>query len=1131
MTTTQHDALAISRLLRHAGACSACIFLLSAPLLAGPENPQVVKGKVQINRSGDVTVIEASRNSIINYSSFNVRSGETVRFVQPDAAARVLNRVTAPDPSRIDGTLTANGRVYIVNPAGVYFGRGALVDVGRIYAAAGSMSDADFLRGIDRFTNVTGGVVNEGVIRADMAAFVGATVSNSGTIDARGGVVAMVSGEDVLVGEMGGRVFAKFDRAAGNSASGGDHALPKRSPLGAGDAFALAVSNTGTIHASQVRMESNAKGSLVRAGGTIDASNPTGQGGRIELLGDNVAVAGATIDASGAAGGGTVLIGGDWQGGPGAPAASNTIVTRDSVIRADATNAGDGGTVVVWSDDTTRFRGSISASGGPVGGDGGRVEVSGKRHLSFAGTVDASAPRGQRGSLLLDPLDILVTDQGTGAGADDGEAADGMVGAADGSGASFTISETALEALGDVDITLQATRHITIDFLATDNTLSLGSASGKTVAFVADADSDGVGDFSMDSFDTIATSGGNLRFEGHSVTLGALQTNGGNVTLVANRGSTGTGNVLLQGTIDLGAGSGVFQSSGVNFTNQGPITTNGGAITVNHTGLVTISNPLDSTLAAGGAISLTGSSIRLDYGTTAILNATNADVTLNSPTFLDSNATIAGKGVRFVSSVDSGAAARSLTIDTNNSGQTRFDAAVGGAAPLSALTTNADGTSLLAGSVSTTGDQTYNDPVTLSANADFTTGAGGTVTFSNTSSLSAGADRQVVITADEVNLPNTAGSVTGTGTGTLTIQPTSNAVNINVGSAAGAGAELDLSATDLAAIAMPNLVIGRSAGAGTTTIGNASFTQPVIDAITFRQGGAAGAIAVTGVLTSSATDGSLTFVAGTGDAGLFSQGAAGAINSGTAPLAITADAINLSGASNTLVTTGALTLQPSSGARTVVLGAAGAASDFALDTGELAAFSDTGSTLASVTIGRSDSSVAMSISAATFNDPVTLRMSGAGGTIAVNGALSGAGNGAFAFVTNNGVSFGASVTTVSGNVSITGPAFIAQGASVTLDAGSGDLTVGSIDGTTGGAPEHLTLTSTGTITIGGALGAGVPLGTVTQTAGAAGVNVNADVSTTGTQTYGNAIVLGGAGATRTLSGSGISLSGVTGSGK
>ena len=119
---------------------------LGSAAVAGPVGEEVIHGTARFQREGDLTTIQASHNSIINYQSFDVARSETVRFVQPSAVARVLNRITGAAPTHIDGTLTANGIVYFVNPAGVYFGAGSVIDAAGIHAAAAQMTNADFLQ-------------------------------------------------------------------------------------------------------------------------------------------------------------------------------------------------------------------------------------------------------------------------------------------------------------------------------------------------------------------------------------------------------------------------------------------------------------------------------------------------------------------------------------------------------------------------------------------------------------------------------------------------------------------------------------------------------------------------------------------------------------------------------------------------------------------------------------------------------------------------------------------------------------------------------------------------------------------------------------------------------------------------
>src|SRR5690606_25374305 len=77
-------------------------------------------------------------------------------------------------------------------------------------------------------------------------------------------------------------------------------------------------------------------------------------------------------------------------------------------IRADATLVGDGGSVVLWSDGDTLFRGDITALG-RGSGQGGLVEVSGRERLLVDGRVSTLAESGANGVLLLDPRNLSIS--------------------------------------------------------------------------------------------------------------------------------------------------------------------------------------------------------------------------------------------------------------------------------------------------------------------------------------------------------------------------------------------------------------------------------------------------------------------------------------------------------------------------------------------------------------------------------------------------------------------------------------------------------------------------------------------------------------------------------------------------
>ena len=104
---------------------------------------------------------------------------------------------------------------------------------------------------------------------------------------------------------------------------------------------------------------------------------------------------------SGFAGGGTVLAGGDLGGKGRSLRAAIAALMPGAEIDADALERGNGGTVGVWSNDSTAFGGHVSARGGAIGGDGGTVDLSSAGKLATEGKVDVAAPRGKDGKVFV----------------------------------------------------------------------------------------------------------------------------------------------------------------------------------------------------------------------------------------------------------------------------------------------------------------------------------------------------------------------------------------------------------------------------------------------------------------------------------------------------------------------------------------------------------------------------------------------------------------------------------------------------------------------------------------------------------------------------------------------------------
>ena len=445
-----------------------------APAAANPLGAQVVGGNASVQGQGtaNVTVTQSTDKAIINWNTFNIGANEKTQFIQPNSSSIALNRVTGGlGPSQIFGSLSANGRIFVVNPDGILVGPGAKIDTAGFLATTHDIANADFMAGRYNFSipgRPDASVVNQGTITAQnggFAALVAPGVRNSGTITARLGTIALASGNGFTLDFYGDKLI---------TLGVNDSIAASVKDVATGQPLSSLVSNEGKLKANGGRVELTAVAarqvvdSVINNKGVIEAnsigtrngmivlgaatatSKPAGaptqtvkisgklsvagkkkgtKGGTIQVTSENIALTGATLDASGRSGGGTVLIGGDVGGGNPNPAvagiakaalepwpvptATTVSVDTASIIYASAKDSGDGGKVVVWADGSTIFNGTIMARGGAQSGNGGFVETSGHQQLAFNGVVDLAAPNGTRGTLLLDPQDVTIGSTGS----------------------------------------------------------------------------------------------------------------------------------------------------------------------------------------------------------------------------------------------------------------------------------------------------------------------------------------------------------------------------------------------------------------------------------------------------------------------------------------------------------------------------------------------------------------------------------------------------------------------------------------------------------------------------------------------------------------------------------------------
>ncbi len=551
--------------------------MLAASCFGAPENPRVASGRASFRQRGQTTVIRASDRAIIDYTGFDIGRHETVRFIQPGASATVMNRINSARPTTIDGTLKANGHVYLLNPNGILFSGTSMVQTGGLTAAAATMSNSDFLAGRDRFTDVRGAVVNQGTITTDNAArLIGQRVVNAGVISAGGqdGVVAMVSGGDVTLTPRGDTMSIHVapsnlaapiaDGRAGVENTGRVSAPKGRSIMLAGDIYSLAVRQTGTVRARNITVEGRGSGE-VQVSGRLDASarGVGGTGGGIDVNGARVTLSAADLDASGARAGGEVHV----NDSPHAVGSTqSTSIDSASRLTADATRRGDGGTVSVGSGGGTEFHGLASARGGSVSGDGGFIETSGKSDLNIDGArVDAGvdAHGAKPGSWLVDPTDFTVNggNVATFTGAlDMGMNVTIETGSGGADAGNVTIDAAITKSAGsDATLTLRAENNVIVNQAITSSAGALNLDVQANTAGNGNTDvNPDSGDFNLNNdgganLGAIDTNGGTLAVRAVDMTLtgvGATISADGGVSLIAN-GATDQ-------SIALGGGAGVF---------------------------------------------------------------------------------------------------------------------------------------------------------------------------------------------------------------------------------------------------------------------------------------------------------------------------------------------------------------------------------------------------------------------------------------------------------------------------------------------------------------------------------------------------------------------------------------------
>lgn len=384
----------------------------------------------------------------MHWNSFSLNPQEVLIFDQAQETSSILNRVVGSDPSEILGKLQSNGMVYLINQNGILVGPSGVIETAGFLASTLDVLTQDFFtkNTLEFFSENPGAIINLGTISCPIGqiTLLAQNIENQGEINGSLQAVACTKATLQIDNQ---RVFIQTNQKINTENLQSLNTSIQKNP------YAHAIKHSGRITANTLGTQEGRVYLFAQEGttditGRIEASD-------IQLLGKEVLLQEqAIIDASSDTQGGKVLIGGSYKGqDPNIPLAEHVLIDQEVQIHADAKQTGNGGEIIIWSEENTEFLGTLSAKGGTIAGDGGFTEVSGRKGLTFEGLVDLTAANGKTGNLLIDPDVINIVPGG----------ADSATGQTFNTLGTVNISGASIGAAIDTaNLTLQANRNILI---------------------------------------------------------------------------------------------------------------------------------------------------------------------------------------------------------------------------------------------------------------------------------------------------------------------------------------------------------------------------------------------------------------------------------------------------------------------------------------------------------------------------------------------------------------------------------------------------------------------------------------------------------------------------------------------
>ena len=989
-----------------------------------PSGALITSGSATVGTNGmQMTINQSSQKIIANWQSFNIGEKASVRFNQPNSSAIALNRINDQNPSQIMGSLSANGQVFLLNQAGIIFGKSAMVNVGGLVASSLNILDSDFLAAKYKFTNggSAGPVLNQGTINVadgSVLAFIAPKITNEGSVTSNSGNTLLAAGDQVSLDFSGdGLITCTVDRGTVDAlvenkglikANGGVVVMTAKA---AATLQMATVSNSGVIEANtiqnrggRVMLVSDMENGQTIVSGTLDASAPNGgNGGFIETSGRRLTVLdGTTITTLAPLGNaGTWLIdpvdftvsagaGALTSSGIGATTLSSSLSTTDVTIATDPSTGGNGDIVVNSTVNISSHMLSLLADGAlminaGISGNGGQLVLQSGTNGAVNKAVTIN------GSILLGGGKLKITSTG-GVESLAEINASGLLelyGTGD-----FNLNYTGNGNVNDFDdFTANVVGSINLyenhDFI---HILPAGVTATGNVTLRAEEQLNIDGPISITGPGNLvlSISGKNIIYPGDNFikTTSPVTLNSGSVSFVTE---TGTGTYTIGSSIT---------ASGAGITFDQPVTLNGSQL-ISCNGLLTFNSTLTPSPTSDTILEAN------DFLFNGSVTGNNTQQITLKPYAVSDNMII-GSGGNIDTALANIRGFSSLTFGrADGTGTVTF----GGSSPetpysfTNSITLQSGGTGgavVIEKAISTTGEQlTFNagGPLSINQNVETETGAisltGNTITIADTKSVISSSGGAITISANTLTL---SGTTTLSSSGSLAITPETTGTTIGIGGGSGT-------------LALPAsyFTTNFSDGFSDITIGNATTGNVTTGAIILRDNFSlisGGSITINGAL--AATGNNTITLKGTGSV---TEGVNGSL---------VADQLVLLGGSVTLDNTGnKVTTLAASGvdnltclnSDALIIGTAGGI-DGINATGTVNVATLTGNLTISQTIATTNaSSSAVTLNAGTSSDAKT----STGGDIIISGGSITVGTGGLAMLYTGSITGSRGLTSLIGS--------------------------------------------------------------------------------------------------------------------